>query len=99
MGCCMLGKSERVKAPTALPTAMESAFTCPGDPEGSATEPISVWRYRRAMHHVALTEEAVPLCSGLPVGVRPQASPAKIMCTYFVVLYIKPCARLPRKQP
>lgn len=73
----MLGKSERVKAPTALPTAMESACTGPGDLRGSATRSITIWRYCRAIHHEALTEEAVPLCSGLPVGVRPQASPAK----------------------
>ena len=47
----MLGKSERVKAPTALPTAMESACTSLGDPEGSATRPIILWRYCRAIHH------------------------------------------------
>ena len=28
--CGLLGKAERVKAPTALPTVMESAFTRPG---------------------------------------------------------------------
>ena len=39
--CFLLGRAERVTAPTALPTVMESADGPPGGPEASTRVPCS----------------------------------------------------------
>ena len=73
--CWMLGKSERVKAPTALPTAMESACTGPGDPEASATRPITLWRYCRAVHHEPSLRRRCPSLVGCLWGLAHMQAP------------------------
>ena len=84
----MLGKSERVKAPTALPTAMESACTGPGDPEGSATRPITLWRYCRAIHHEPSLRRRCPLLVGCLWGLAHTQAPP---CLAFYVVMVHKC--------
>ena len=81
----MLGKSERVKAPTALPTAMESAYTGPGDPKGSATRPIILWRYCRAVHHEPSLRRRCPLLVGCLWGLAHTQAPPSLACKLILV--------------